>query len=124
MGHFRVAEGLIILQEHIYWFKMKHNVEKVVQKCVTCHHVKSKINPYGLYTPLPIPNLPWVDFSMNFVLDLPRTRYSHDSVYVVVDRFSKMVYFIPCLKIDNAKHMAELFFREIVCLHGMPRISV
>nr|XP_027127769.1 uncharacterized protein LOC113743895 [Coffea arabica] len=87
MGHFGVPKSLSILHEHFYWPKMRRDVERVIQRCVTCHLAKSKVHPYGLYTPLPIPAVPWVDLSMDFVLGLPRTRYGHDSIYVVVDRF-------------------------------------
>jgi hypothetical protein len=43
---------------------------------------------------------------------------------MVVDRFSKIAHFTPCHKSDNASHVANLFFVEIVRLHRVPNTIV
>ena len=107
-----------------YWPKMFRDVNRFTNRCSTCRKAKSKAQSHGLYMPLHIPYQPWEDISMDFVLGLPRTKNGKDSVFVVVDRFSKMAHFIPFNKIDDASHVAKFLCREILRLHGVPKTIV
>jgi len=44
----------------------------------------------------------------------------YDSILVVVDRFTKMVYFIPIIKKTSIEGLAQLFRNNIWKLHGLP----
>ena len=103
---------------------MKRDVERICGKCVTCRQAKSRVQSHGLYTPLSIPSEPLIDISMDFVLGFPKSKCGRDSIFVVVDRFSKMTHLIPYHKTNDASHVVDLFFREIVRLYGMPRTIV
>nr|KYP34521.1 Retrotransposable element Tf2 [Cajanus cajan] len=124
MGHFGVDKTLSLLKEKFYWPHMRKDVQKHCFRCLACLQAKSKVMPHGTYTPLPVASSPWVDISMDFVLGLPRTQRGMDSIFVVVDRFSKMAHFIPCYKVDDARNIAKLFFRDVVKLHGLPKSIV
>ena len=124
MGHFGAKKTEDMLDIHFFWPKMRRDVERFVACCTTCQKAKSHMNPHGLYMPLPVPSIPWADISMDFVLELPRTKRWRDSIFVVVDHFSKMAHFITCHKSDDVIHIADLFFKEIVRLHGIPSTIV
>jgi hypothetical protein len=124
MGLFGAKKMEDILVGHLFWPKMRRDMAGFVASCTTSQKAKSRLNPHDLYLPLPVPSAPWEDIYMDFVLGLPRTRKEFDSVFVVVDIFSKMAHFIPCHKTNDATHIADLLFREIVRLHGVANIIV
>ncbi|GKB20421.1 putative nucleotidyltransferase, ribonuclease H [Tanacetum coccineum] len=90
-GHVGRDCTLQLVQASYFWPTMRKEVDHYVKRCRICQVSKGTTTNAGLYMPLPIPLQPWVDINMDFVLGLPRTQMGNDSIFVVVDHFSKMV---------------------------------
>jgi hypothetical protein len=56
---------------------------------------------------------------MDFVIGLPILD-SHDAIWVVIDRLTKMRHFVPCSTTIDAKELANLFIMNIFHLQGLP----
>ena len=123
-GHFGVTKTIQAMELLYYWPQLRRDIRRMIGRCSTYIIGKLTKQNTGQHLPLPIPNSPWQEVSLDFVLGLPRTRCQLDAILVVVDRFSKMAHFIACSKTTDAAHMARLFFNEIVRLHGVPRSIV
>jgi hypothetical protein len=66
---------------------------------------------------LPIPTWKWEDISMDFVVGLPKTSKGYDSIWVIVDRLTKITHFLP-VKIDHQVVVyAQLYIARIISLH-------
>jgi transposase InsO family protein len=118
-------EKTVMQLNNLYYFpRMRMDVKKFVNMCIICQDAKRKIQNTGLYQPFPVPERPWDMVSMDFVLGLSRTKRGCDSIFVVVNIFSIMAHLIPCHKTSDATHIANLFFKEVVRLHGLPKSIV
>ena len=74
----------------------------------------------GLLHPLDIPSGKWESISMDFIVSLPRTQRGHDSVWVIVDRLTKMARFIPTKYDVKTPKLARLFVENLYRLYGLP----
>src|SRR6266498_5333679 len=58
---------------------------------------------------------------MDFIVGLPRTQSGYDSIWVIVDRLTKVAHFIPVKEMYQGPKLAELYMTRTVCLHGVPK---
>jgi hypothetical protein len=61
------------------------------------------------------------EISMDFIVGFPKTQSGYDSIWVIVDRLSKVAHFIPVKTTYKGSKLAELYIARIVCLHGVPK---
>jgi hypothetical protein len=91
-----------------------------VHTCDICSGSKiSRHRPYGLLQPLPIPVGPWKSISLDFITDLPPSK-GYDAILTVVNRFTKMAYFLPCVKTFTSQETLDLVMRVVFRHHGLP----
>jgi transposase InsO family protein len=58
---------------------------------------------------------------MDFIMGLPRTQSGYDSIWVIMDRLTKVAHFIPIKTNYSGPQLAELYMPRIVCLHGVSK---
>jgi hypothetical protein len=57
----------------------------------------------------------------DFVTGLPRTQKGNDSIWVIIDRLTKVAHFIPVKTTFGGATLARIYLKDIVRLHGIPR---
>jgi hypothetical protein len=121
VGHQGFFKTYRQIRERFSWKGLKDDVLKHIRECTTCQQNKSEqTHPAGLLQPLPILEQKWESISMDFITGLPRVQ-GRDCIFVVVDRLTKFAHFFAIPMDYKAIQVAELFFREVFRLHGLPR---
>jgi hypothetical protein len=77
-----------------------------------------------LFQPLSIPDWKWEDIKMDFTVGLPLTAHKFDSIWLIVDQFTKSAHFIPTDTNYNVKSYVEVYIAHILSLHGVPKMIV
>jgi uncharacterized membrane protein len=71
---------------------------------------------------LPTLNGPIQELIIDFIIDLPPSAYegkAYNSILVIVDRYTKIVRYIPYNKTYTSVQLTDLFIKEIVCKYSM-----
>ena len=58
--------------------------------------------------------------SMNFIMGFPLYATTKNSIWVIVDKLTKLDHFLPIRDAWNVERLALLYVKEIVWLHGIP----
>nr|GEU85420.1 putative reverse transcriptase domain-containing protein [Tanacetum cinerariifolium] len=62
----------------------------------------------------------WLNMKADIATYVDKTLSGYDSIWVIVDRLTKLAYFLPKKKTDSIEKLAELYLKEIVCRYGVP----
>jgi hypothetical protein len=120
-GHLGTDKTIEQVKRRFYWPNMDKEIESYVTSCDACQRNKpSQRATMGLMRPLPIPDRPWQQVSMDLITALPRSRSGNDAIVVFVDKLTKMVHYVATTTNVTAPQLADLFMREVVRHHGVP----
>jgi len=120
-GHMGMDKTMELITRNFWWPKLEESVREYVSGCHECQANKPpRHKAHGLLQPMENHYKPWQSVAMDFITDLPLSN-GCDSIWVMVDPFTKMAHFIP-LKVDGKKtaDLIRIFAREYWRLHGVP----
>ena len=124
-GHFGINKTRELIVRKYYWPTLRRDIKAYVKGCDICLAFKAvRHKPYGNLQALPVLTHRWKDLSMNFVTGLLVSTdwkgESYDSILIIVDRLTKMVYYEPVKITINAPGLAEVIIDVVVRHHGLP----
>ena len=100
---------------------MKKNIAEFVAKCENCQQVEYEHKRLaGVLQRMSISEWRWERIAIDFVVGLPRTLGKFYSIWVVVDRLTKLTYFIAVWINYNVEQLAKMYVKEIVRLYRVP----
>ena len=120
-GHLGKDKTIDQVKRRFYWLRMDEEIQQYVVTCDLCQRNKPSQRPkIGLLQPLPIPDRPWQQVSMDLITQLPKSRAGNDAIVVFVDKLTKMVHYVPTTTNVTAPKLAKIVLREVCRLHGIP----
>ncbi len=91
-----------------------------MQDCAICTQTKPiRHKPWDMAQSLPIPQAPWTDIALDFIVGLPESPKSDGGkssnlTLVIVDRFSKMAQYIPVRDTIDAAQLASILVHKLI----------
>ena len=123
-GHISIKKTCKFLAQKYYWPTFRHKLQAYVKGWDVCSASKTVCHKlYGNFQLLPVQTHQWKDLSIDFVTALPISidwkRDSYNSILVIVNWLTKMVYYKPVQITLNAPGLAEVIIDVVVCHHSL-----
>ena len=124
VGHFGAEKTQTLIQRKYFWSKLARDVGEHVISCSVCAMIKSsRHKSYDKLTSLSTPTHKWKDILLDFVTGLPPFKdwrgHIYDSILVIVNRLTKMLYYIAVDKTLDAKQFAQVLIENLIRYHGL-----
>jgi hypothetical protein len=124
-GHRGCTRLYLRMREFFFWPGMSKDILKYVSGCHSCQiNSASNRQTAGILKPLDIPHSPFESVSMDFIINLPKTKSGNTGIYVIVDRLTKLVSFQPMPPKFDAPFTAKVYFDVIVRRFGLPKTII
>jgi hypothetical protein len=124
-GHQGIDKTCEKISRNYLFQNMRKKVERYINNCESCARNKpARHAPYGKLQNPEVPEHPWEWVTVDFVGPLPKTKNKNDYLAVITDRLTKYIHRVPTKTDITAKEMAELFVKQIVMNHGIPKYLI
>ena len=128
-SHFGIEKTWELIARKYYWPMLQQDIEAYVKSCDVYLVLKAVGHkPYGDLQLLPVLTHWWKDLSIDFVTGLPvlanEKVESYNSILVIVNRLTKMVYYIQFKVMIDTPNLAEVIINIVMHHHRVPKSIV
>jgi transposase InsO family protein len=95
-------------------------VDKYILGCEKCQRYKPAQHSKAVLQPQEVPAGPWQHVGVDLITQLPPSNH-FDSIAVYVDHYSDQAHLVPCKSNLIAEGAADLHYRDVFRLHGIPK---
>ena len=122
MGHLGIGGTYELVTRGYQWEGINKYITNYIHGCTTCIRAKKRnYKLHGVLKPLPIPEGPWQWTESDHIVKLPKSK-GKDSIYIVVNQFTKMAHFIPTTEKAGEDDLVNLHMKHVWKLRGVPLI--
>ncbi|MBW0543260.1 hypothetical protein O181_082975 [Austropuccinia psidii MF-1] len=126
VGHMTEGRTKERVASTAWWPKWEQELSEYINTCERCQNANRKNgNKYGLLQHIEEPKHPWETINMDWVTGLvPGGKENFNACFIIIDRFSKSMRWLPLHKEDTAIDTALLFWKNIISNCGVPKVII